>query len=1059
MFKLKNRISVRQSSNKQKVMAQVRVNPNAGKNLATKASKVEAFFGPTMAGSRNNVSASAFSTSSRANDLMLDGIVSDQDAILRKYYKDIYYYDSVAGSAVDLMSTLPFSDWTLTGATDEQLEKYKSSVDRLNLRSLFPEMSVDYLTMGAFIGTLVFRASEKIFMDIIPHSLDNCEVTRMPFYGMDPTIKVKNSLEVKNFMSSNEPQVRAMKSLLSDSLMKALKSDSYTLDPLTTIYLPRRAMTGELNQSFYRRILPIYLLEKILYRGTLVESAKRQRSTLHLQCLAGNTLISTDSGLRKIADLVPHIANGKPSSVPLELQVKGYDGLPHNTTYWHYRGNKETVKITTDSGIELECTEDHRILVLTPKGELKWKEASNIDSNEHVCLPMTDSIGHDDNLRLSKYNFNDNYGHSGYYLPPKQMIPELAYILGALSGDGSVHTNSMVFRSNDLECATKFKQRFDSVFGTDCSLKEPNNYTYYTVECNSVAVCSYLSKLGLYVIRKPNQIGKLTHHQKRKVPKSILRANKDAKLAYIAGYLDTDGTVLGKDNNLEIHFTSVSNKLLRNVQQLLIDLGYTCNLGLDGNKFYIRINRAETSTLYPKLRKWITDTRRIKKCGKTVSRTQGIPVNPILVALDKCKTLEAPKGSRQVNGKIYLMNDDGYSITPKHPYGVTTDKIKRRNLLNYVDDTGLLTKLVELAKCNSKLSTDLNVIIQGKYKFEKVISIQPMGKQPVYDLSMEKGAKNSFTANGIIVHNCGDDNWEPTAEELNAIVSLFQQGDLDPLGAILATRQSVQPSEIRQGGDFWKYTDILGDTTSIKLRSLGISEAFLSGDASFNTGEAALSVFIESIRSYRDMLTHRVFTNKLFPIIAVVNNFRRTDQKQNAADRTAIQYNVNDSSKLIIPSVKWHKSLAPHTDRDTLDILTTLTDKGVPIPLRMWAAAGGISENDLLQDLKEDKDFKAKIAQYVDSTGVETESLEESRLHSITGNGINRIGIMNRDYDVDSEIQSTTKTGKPKYIYNQGEAHARANQNIVKALSSLTDPNRYNNVKSQIHSRLNIFGV
>jgi hypothetical protein len=38
----------------------------------------------------------------------------------------------------------------------------------------------------------------------------------------------------------------------------------------------------------------------------------------------------------------------------------------------------------------------------------------------------------------------------------------------------------------------------------------------------------------------------------------------------------------------------------------------------------------------------------------------------------------------------------------------------------------------------------------------------------------------------------GNERWEPTQEELDTIVKLFQKADLDPQGAILATRDGVK---------------------------------------------------------------------------------------------------------------------------------------------------------------------------------------------------------------------------------------------------------------------------
>src|SRR5574343_454943 len=79
--------------------------------------------------------------------------------------------------------------------------------------------------------------------------------------------------------------------------------------------------------------------------------------------------------------------------------------------------------------------------------------------------------------------------------------------------------------------------------------------------------------------------------------------------------------------------------------------------------------------------------------------------------------------------------------------------------------------------------------------------------------------------------------WEPTPEEMEALMDLVQSADADPLGAVIATRLGVQFNEIRSGGEFWKVTDIWDTTTQYKLRALGASEALLSGDATFSNGD------------------------------------------------------------------------------------------------------------------------------------------------------------------------------------------------------------------------------
>jgi hypothetical protein len=43
---------------------------------------------------------------------------------LALFYRDMYLFDNVAGSAVDIQSHFPFSDWELRGLDDHELEPY-----------------------------------------------------------------------------------------------------------------------------------------------------------------------------------------------------------------------------------------------------------------------------------------------------------------------------------------------------------------------------------------------------------------------------------------------------------------------------------------------------------------------------------------------------------------------------------------------------------------------------------------------------------------------------------------------------------------------------------------------------------------------------------------------------------------------------------------------------------------------------------------------------------------------------------------------------------------------
>ena len=57
--------------------------------------------------------------------------------------------------------------------------------------------------------------------------------------------------------------------------------------------------------------------------------------------------------------------------------------------------------------------------------------------------------------------------------------------------------------------------------------------------------------------------------------------------------------------------------------------------------------------------------------------------------------------------------------------------------------------------------------------------------------------------------------------------------------------------------------------------ALGVSESFLSGDASYNTLDHALTIFIEQLRALRGTACNQFFYRKLFPLISVLHGFTR----------------------------------------------------------------------------------------------------------------------------------------------------------------------------------------
>jgi hypothetical protein len=201
---------------------------------------------------------------------------------LQLFYRDIYLFDSVAGSMVDLISTFPFSNWKLSGLDDHDLEFYNTALERLDIKQMLPTISLAHLVDGFFCGSLVFDPSSKQFIDTMIHDALSVAAIPSPFWNIDPTLNVRVGQATQQFMHDTSEYARRYLDTMPTQFIEMLRSGAFTLDPVTTLFVPRRSTTDRAYTSFLHRILPMYLYEKTLYRGTLTEAQRRQRAMTHV---------------------------------------------------------------------------------------------------------------------------------------------------------------------------------------------------------------------------------------------------------------------------------------------------------------------------------------------------------------------------------------------------------------------------------------------------------------------------------------------------------------------------------------------------------------------------------------------------------------------------------------------------------------------------------------------------------------------------------------------------------------------------------------------------------
>lgn len=307
----------------------------------------------------------------------------------------------------------------------------------------------------------------------------------------------------------------------------------------------------------------------------------------------------------------------------------------------------------------------------------------------------------------------------------------------------------------------------------------------------------------------------------------------------------------------------------------------------------------------------------------------------------------------------------------------------------------------------------------------------------------------------------GTDEWEPEDAEIEQAIERFMAAENDPLGGWIGARQGTNYQDIRPGGDFWKWTDMVDTMVQYKLRALGISEAFLTSESSFASADSAYSTFLESQNAYRESLTYRTFYQKIFPPIAVINGFYKDKADVDRAKSAgSILYNASVRQNLRMPEIIWHKHLGAEDEEGLAEMLEMLDEKGIPIPLKMWLAAAKITPESLFQELKEDTELRRTLEELTgkDSTHESLEENEEfeddvgpigaTKLY-LASKGKRKMPLLAREFGY--EVEDRTVTGKRKYVPErvQAERRRKSTDQVLKTHRKFRDPEYAANMKAK----------
>ena len=1023
--------------------------------------------------------------------LMKDIVFSEdleQKKLVMRLYSDIYYNNSIAGSIVDIKSTLMFSEFTVGGILDRKVsDDFQENLDRLDIRTLMPDIDLDYNVKGGFVGSLLYNGSSKVFSRIMPHGYENTKIDQLPFHGTDPLITVAFPEHIRSTMQSDSPRVKAIREYLGADVMKQLSNEALELDPKSTIWVPRRAGSTSTASSYYRRVLPWYLLEKNLFRGTLVRSAMRQKGILHVTLDGAGEWEPTLADMQAVMDM---FMNADADPIGAVVATRGgvsTEEIRDPTGGWTIFDNKDAIDSIMMKALGISdaflsgdaCMVGSTLVPTIERGLVRIDELCNKDQKDRKLHPIDVTVGSRyGNLKAEKWLYNG-----------KRKTLKITTDLGNQLRCTGNHP-LLVLEKDELKTDWVRSDRIKVGDVLCVPIRETLRHT--PLELNLSEHKKYHEKVqNGYQLNRPEVM--------------------TPKLAYFLGMFIAEGhwsngdtRVTITNSNLELlnrcsaYFNETFGHILE-IRSLPNKKGDAYDINgvtgvLNADCYSIGIGSVQLMT-------WLEELGVYPRRGKkSMSHYKDIPWSILQADAESqyaflAAFLEGDGSVHQGKGSI-----EWISASPKV-------RAKLQLMLLAMGHVAYVRK---------------NRVGVGSFDSENLMNkLMPYMDEKFITTFMNRKARNSYSVPGEFVRNLvrsrkvkdtrhgsyfvNDDGAEIVVngykqmQDKNFLYDCYTAGKydlyLEQLSAISAVAYEKLKGLLDLRYKFVTVTEIKkGKSTDVYDISMGEQEpAFVANGCvvhnTYTNGDTSTSFFIDAVRTERDYLTRKVLYNKVFPMISAMKGYVLNDRGKlstrgdclDKIDPLGSFERLNDGTRLLIPSVHWEKTLKPEGDQQYMDMLQALTDKGVPVPMRAMAAAGGFNLDRLLAAQESDLHIQESVYEYAkkvkelkkkyglgddaamgggdggfasaakiqamakanpgmfEAFASEAQSLYNRNLDNTSSDILARgqgriVGLANREYGEMSEVGGVTHDGKPRYLMNQKLANERANKKIVKML-------------------------
>ncbi len=437
-------------------------------------------------------------------------------------------------------------------------------------------------------------------------------------------------------------------------------------------------------------------------------------------CIVGDSLVVTENGLEEI--------NTISRDENINLRVLSRDKKIHNASKWFDSGEHETIKITTHKGYSLTGSKNHPILILnkdqTGKPIFAWKVFENIKEGDIAVIDRReDTFWPDKEVELTRYWPQKRDNHQHIKSLPKALSGDLAYILGALISEGSISKNKLEFCNTDEKFIEEFEIKWKRIF-PDSILhkfkKVPSSYgkkEYYRLECHSRYTLEFLRNIGLLPVKSAE----------KSIPMLLLKSPKNIISQFLRSYYEGDGSIFSAGRKIELNCCSVSQKLMAEIQIILLRFGIESKIRLDKAKGLYKLIVDGKTNIF----------RFYKNIGFLSERKSKVLE---LIVLNYKKDYSATDYVPFISDFVRSLSHSNFIM--KHNF----DRYSAMND-NYKEVSQIL-----LNKTKKDYSPLFEYLLTYNYLFDRIAKVESAGINTVYSIKVESDC-HSFISNGFVSHN------------------------------------------------------------------------------------------------------------------------------------------------------------------------------------------------------------------------------------------------------------------------------------------------------------------